>query len=293
MIHAIILTGSIANAASRLGVTPPAISNLLKETEERLEFSLFERVAGRLFPNERAQLIFNEIERAFTGLNSINALCSQLRFQTARHVTLASTPAFATAALPPAIKSFLKNDSTVHFNLMNKPSDYVQALVASQKVDLGFALNLNPLPGVCSQLISRQELICLLPPEHSLASKDVVYAADLCDEPMIWPSSTEHIDELILSAFTSVGRRPPIAAECPATLIACEMVRCSLGFAIVDPLSTYLFRHSGMVMRPFMPEIQLSIHAFWVEERKLPIERQLFLDSVTDSVRTRLSELRI
>ena len=45
-IYAVVLTGSVTGGAARLHVTQPAVSNLLREAEERLEFPLFERHAG-------------------------------------------------------------------------------------------------------------------------------------------------------------------------------------------------------------------------------------------------------
>ncbi|MGH8435809.1 MAG: LysR family transcriptional regulator, partial [Pseudomonas sp.] len=77
-IHAVILTGSVTGAASRLFVTQPAISNVLREAEDRLGYPLFDRRGGRLMPTPLADMLFEEIERSFTGLEAINDFCEQL-----------------------------------------------------------------------------------------------------------------------------------------------------------------------------------------------------------------------
>ena len=45
--HAIMRTGSVTAAAADLNVSQPAISAVLKHTEQRLCFKLFERLGGR------------------------------------------------------------------------------------------------------------------------------------------------------------------------------------------------------------------------------------------------------
>src|SRR5690606_39861483 len=77
VVYAVMLTGTITGAAARLNVSQPAISNCVKEAEERLGFPLFTRQHGRVFPTERATAIFSEIERSFTGLDTINSLRSE------------------------------------------------------------------------------------------------------------------------------------------------------------------------------------------------------------------------
>ncbi len=99
-IHAVILAGSVTGAAERLHVTQPALSNRLRDAEERLGFELFERRAGRLVANANALLLFDEIERSFVGLQHINSLFDRIRQQRRRRLSIACTPAFAAAVLP-------------------------------------------------------------------------------------------------------------------------------------------------------------------------------------------------
>src|ERR1700733_13613780 len=116
-IYAVVLTGSVTGGAARLHVTQPAVSNLLREAEERLDFPLFERHAGRLVPTRRAELIFAEIERSFTGLDSINEFCARLCRGERRKIIVASTPAFASAVLPQAVKTYREDIADLHFSI--------------------------------------------------------------------------------------------------------------------------------------------------------------------------------
>lgn len=276
-IFSVVLTGSVTGAASRLHVTQPAISNILKEAEDRLEFSLFERHGGRLVPTRRVELIFSEIERSFTGLDAINDLCVRLHGEERRNILIASTPAFATAVLPRAIKNYRDNIDDVHFSVVSRSSEYVQALVASRKMDIGFSIEEPALSGVSSELLIRQTMLCLLPPGHSLGQKSVVSVDDLCDQPMISLSRAEPIEDIVMAKFASAGIRPPSVATCPAAMTVCALVEAGNGFAILDPISTHLFRNSGIIFRPFVPEVHLSFYAYWVQDRQASFEFSKFI----------------
>ena len=67
--RAVMQTGTATGAASLLNVTQPAVSQLMTEMEGAVGFALFDRRGGRLVPTSHAALLFDEIERCFTGLD--------------------------------------------------------------------------------------------------------------------------------------------------------------------------------------------------------------------------------
>ena len=48
VVYAILRAGSVTGAAGYLNVSQPAVSNVLRHTEQQLKFKLFERIGGRL-----------------------------------------------------------------------------------------------------------------------------------------------------------------------------------------------------------------------------------------------------
>src|SRR5258708_16822715 len=72
------LTGSVTGAATRLYVTQPAISHLIRDVEAILGFTLFDRRFGRLVPPARPGLLFGAIEPSFVSLDYLHHLSSPL-----------------------------------------------------------------------------------------------------------------------------------------------------------------------------------------------------------------------
>lgn len=266
VIHAVVLTGSVTGAAARLHVTQPAISNILRDAEERLGCQLFDRKGGRLVPTPLADQLFDEIERSFTGLAAINEFCEQVRLSQRRHLRVACTPAFAAAVLPLLAVALQEGPGPVPFlSVHSRVAHHVAALVGSRKADIGFALEVADVPGVVSEVLCELPLHCYLPAGHDLARERVIKASQLRDEPMISLSRIEGIHDVVTHAFRGAGGLPVPVAECPAAITACAMVAAGLGFTLFDILPATLFESTRMAVRPFVPATCLTYRAYWLK----------------------------
>ncbi len=264
-IHAVVLSGSVTGAAARLHVTQPAVSNVLKDAEERLGYQLFDRRGGRLLPTPLADLLFEEIERSFTGLDAINDYCQQIQQNHHRRVSVACTPAFSATVFPQMAKAHARMYPPVFFSIHSRDASHVAAMVNSRKADIGFALDVPAVPGVVSEVLGTLDLYCYLSADHPLAKEPSLTAAQLRNEPMIRLSRVEGVDDIVDQAFADVGGAPVPAAECPAAITACAMVAAGLGFTLFDLLPLSLLENSGVVVRPFEPRCQLVYRAYWLD----------------------------
>jgi DNA-binding transcriptional LysR family regulator len=231
-IHAVILTGSVTGAASRLFVTQPAISNVLREAEDRLGYPLFDRRGGRLMPTPTADMLFEEIERSFTGLDAINDFCDQLRLRQRERISVACTPSFGAAVLPLIVRDHVRSAAPGFFSIQSRVAHHVAALVSSRKADIGFALKVPDIPGVQCEVLGELALYCYLPAGHPLADHAFLTAEQLCQEPMISLSRVEGVDDIVMQAFAGLESPPVAVAECPAAIIACAMVAAGIGFML-------------------------------------------------------------
>jgi DNA-binding transcriptional LysR family regulator len=64
-------TGNVSGAARLLGVSQPAVSQHLMLREEAGGVRLFDRRRGRLLPTAQAHALLAEVERVYTGLESV------------------------------------------------------------------------------------------------------------------------------------------------------------------------------------------------------------------------------
>ncbi|MGH8758203.1 MAG: LysR family transcriptional regulator, partial [Burkholderiales bacterium] len=129
-------TGSVSDAARLLHVSVPAVSRVLSHTESRLEFPLFERIKGRLFPTSEARRLYQEVELVYRGVRRIGDLTHELAERRHGLVSIVSSPSIGQMLIPLAIAQFCEgnSDTRVHFQslshellkerLLNRQSDF-------------------------------------------------------------------------------------------------------------------------------------------------------------------------
>jgi len=276
------LTGTVTGAAARLHVSQPAVSNALREAEDRLGFPLFIRRQGRIFPTEHAHVIYREIERSFTGLDAINSLCRLLQGEPARRVVISSTPAWATAIMPQVLRDVLEEQPDLRFSIITRSSEYVQALVSSYKADIGFGLYAPPIPGVNQGELVRARLHTLVSLDHPLANRDAVTFEDLRNEPMVTFSGTEGTDRMVSNAFAMAGVPLRSVIECPASLTVYAMVRAGVAVGLLHDIAIHPFQGLGVRRLRFEPALEIAMCAYWRRGDELEFDHEKMIALATE-----------
>ena len=67
----VVTCGSVSAAAKKLGVSQPAVSQLIKKLEEAVGVPLFVRRNGLISPTDRATSLRDDVEQLLTQLDKI------------------------------------------------------------------------------------------------------------------------------------------------------------------------------------------------------------------------------
>src|SRR5260370_30393698 len=98
--RAMMLTGSVTEAAKLMAVTQPAVSRLLRDFQALLKMELFERRGSGLVPTASATALYMEVERSFVGLERIAAAAEEIRGRRTGTLRIAAMPALSNGYLP-------------------------------------------------------------------------------------------------------------------------------------------------------------------------------------------------
>lgn len=276
--RAVMQTGTATGAASLLNVTQPAVSHLMTEIEAVTGLTLFDRRGGRLVPTANAELLFEEVERSFTGLEHIGAFCTRLQRSEAHAVVLAAVPSMALTLLPIAIARYTKGVARDFFTLFPRHSTEAMRLVGSQKADIGFGSKPVTIPGVHCEPICTYEAMCALPRGHALADKPVIEARDLSGQAFITMSRTEGVYEIVENVFAREQVVVDSVAECPMTTAACALVENGVGVTLVEQGAATLFATRDIVLRRFTPSVPVTFYAYWLDRSPARFKRNAFID---------------
>src|SRR5690606_39071035 len=98
-------TGTTLEAGNLLHTSQPAISRLIAGLEAVAGYELFERKHGRLRPTRHAEVLLEEVEKTFAGLDKIASLLRSDEGAGEAHLRIVATAPMAYGLLPRALQS--------------------------------------------------------------------------------------------------------------------------------------------------------------------------------------------
>src|ERR1700682_6310484 len=114
--RAMMMTGSVTDAAKLMAVTQPAVSRLLRDFQALLKTELFERRGSGLVPTASATAPYMEVERAFVGLERITPAAEEIRGRRTGTLRIAALPALSNGYLPRLAGGFLEERADLHLS---------------------------------------------------------------------------------------------------------------------------------------------------------------------------------
>ncbi len=257
--RAVMTHGSVTRAAESLHITQPAVSRLLADLEAELGLLLFNRDRGRLHATPEAQLLYQEANFAFAGMERLREAAQVVRGLHRGRVRMVAETAYAEAVLPRLAAAFHGEHPDVHLELDIGPSPRIAEWIAIAWYDLGLVvLPVSPI-GVQTRFLRRQRAVCALPRGHRLARRSIVRAADLAAERFVSLVSGSPFRSSVDQAFAAAGIERDIRVEVRTQQALGAFVAAGLGVTLLDPWIAEEFGDRRIVVRPFEPEITWEI----------------------------------
>jgi len=179
---------NVTRAAEQLGVTQPAMSNILRRLRNLFNDPLLIRSSEGMTPTERALELQPRIRDALSDLSMILEPRTEFRPYTSNRVFRIMTSDYAEATLVPRLVKALRSEAPNVVLDFLTPSDVSYRDMEQGKVDL--AINrFNEIPQSFHQvLVWRDSFSCLLNGKHPAASN--LNLKSYLDAQHIWVSKT-------------------------------------------------------------------------------------------------------
>lgn len=258
MFQAVMVHGSVTEAARHLGVSQPAVSGALAKLEAAVGFVLFRREGRRVVPTAEAQLLHREATQVLTGFGRLSDAAAEISRAQKGYLTLATNPTPAILWLPQVVAEFCRLRPAVQIRLLTRSSNEVRDLAALSAFDLGLA----ETPFTHGERVLRRysfPRVVVMRPENPLASHAELTPALLNGANLVATIASSWGWASISRAFEAAGATCRIVAECEFAVIALNMVAAGAGITFVDPLSASDATARGLVARPFVPTIPYEV----------------------------------
>jgi DNA-binding transcriptional LysR family regulator len=210
--------GSMAKAARQLGVSQPAVSEVIVDLEQALGVRLLDRSAQGVEPTiygdallKRSVAVFDELKQSVRDIEFLSN-------PTAGDLRIGCTESLSTTILPQAISQFSRQYPRVAVHFDDVSAHAAEALgpgLRNRKYDCVLQRIVTPLPDehltddLNAEVLFDDELVVVAGSNTRWASRRNIDLAELIDEPWILPPSGTWYHSFVSKLFLARGLDVP------------------------------------------------------------------------------------
>ncbi|MCA0448497.1 MAG: LysR family transcriptional regulator [Proteobacteria bacterium] len=253
--RAVMLTGSLTQAALGLHTSQPTVSRVLADLGRAVGFPLFQRQGRRVAPTREATRLFEEVERSYHGLESIERAAATIRRTGGERVRVAAVTSVCIGLLPKAVAVFRRSFPDVALVVEAGRYDSILTRVLGRHCDLGIAIVPDGEVEAHVEPLIDANAVCVLPANHPLCRRSAITPRDLADHALIFVGQDLPSRRKIDAMFAANGLVSEPILEVQSGSIACAMVAEGLGIAVLDALTVLGIADNRIQTRPLRPAV--------------------------------------
>lgn len=266
---------NVSRAAMKLHISQPALSRQIRDLEEDLGFSLFERSAKSVRLTEAGKTFLTEaravLQRADEAVNTARAIATNGPAE----LQVGYAPSPMVRIMPRTLRAFQAMFPKVRVRLHDLSTEEMLAGIREGELQIAFLVrpNRGMLRGLRFEELAREPMCLAVPPGHPLARLRTATLAQAVRERLVvfsrkeYPEYLEYIERL----FAMVKAKPAISEEHDSSASLIAAIESGRGVAIV-PQSFSCFTGPRLKLLALSPAPEpISIGAVWSKGGLTPL----------------------
>lgn len=248
--RAVMMAGSVTQAAQLLHVSQPGISRMLGHIELQLGVRLFVRGRGKLRPTPEALSLYAEVEQVYGGVQRIAERARSLKNGGGLSLRVLASPSTALEVVPMALSALSERFPAARFYMETQLVREMVGQLMGHDADIAIStLPIEQAPLV-SSCIGQWSLACVFHAGHAFEKRRSVGLAEVMAERVIAFSPDTPQGRLMAEGWRAQGPAPMPRIEVRSGQVACALAACGAGIAVVDDLTARAWRSEKLRFRP-------------------------------------------
>lgn len=292
--RSVMVSGTASKTATLLGISQSAVSQSIRKLESSADICLFERIRGRLVPTREAQILLNDIEQHFIGMQAIEHRIRSLKSDGSDRLFAAVYPALGFSFLPRVVASFRERFPETFVSLQIMSSKDVHAQVTSGQADFGLMADEMSLAGLEHSLFYRTQSVVVMRQDHPLGHKAIIDLTDFHDRDFIALNAEDSSRRRLDTLFDNAGVVPRRVVETPYSQTVCELARQGVGIGLANPVTAIGYADRGLIVKRIAFDVEFrAILLFRTDKLFSESSKQFlkFLRIEMNQIQTQIEEL--
>ncbi|HTX12747.1 MAG TPA: LysR family transcriptional regulator [Solirubrobacteraceae bacterium] len=222
-------------AAAREHIAQPALSQQIRRLEQEVGLALVERTTRRVTVTEAGRALVARARRILAEVDAATAEMQAFTGVRSGHVMVGTMHTMGPVDVSLALAVFHQRHPGVELTVREESSEELAEMLRDDVLDLAFLSVTERMEshGLRLHQLVLEELVVILPHEHSLAGHRTVRMADLAQEQFISFREGARLRELLEFAGRTAGFEPEVRLESNESERIRRLVARQMGVAIL------------------------------------------------------------
>lgn len=276
--YTVVRVGGFSEAARRLHLTQPAVSQQVRALEQELGVQLLRR--GRPVSLTReGELLYELAQKVFAEVDRIHAVFADLKTRRPAVLNLAANQSTAMHILPEKLTTFTKRFPSVEITIHTMRTREIVQAVMDGSIDVGMVLIDPQRPEIIARPAIPYEMVLITQRDHPLAKQRQVSLEDVARYPFISYTKATETRHLIDEPFRQRQLKIQVRMSLGSTDLIIRYVSLGYGIAIVHNLNLVRSQPKELAVRSlrrYYPPQHLRL--IWRAEEPLDFPAREFVE---------------
>jgi DNA-binding transcriptional LysR family regulator len=283
ILMAVVETGSMAKAGTRLSISQPAISRAIAEMEHTLGVPIFDRGPKGVEPTQYGRALLKRGVAAFDEIAQAVKDIDFLADPSAGELWIGTTPGLAEGVVLAVIDRLSRQYPRIVVHIVQGGLLTQHEALRQRRIEFGFGGTTEPVSedDIDAETLYEEPLIVVAALENPWARRRKIKLAEVVNEPWTWPAAGTVIDLLVTEAFRANGVDPP-RATIYADAYSLRIRLAATGrFLAIVPASIMRFPGTPALIKVLpveLPTTRRKIGIITLKKRTLSPLAELFIE---------------
>ncbi len=248
LVKAVAEEGNLTNAAKKLFLSQPALSQQLRELEERFGASFFNRANRKMVPTDVARRFLQAAEKILAEMESVETDLKTMVSGNPGILRVATECYTCYHWLPDILRAYGKRYPQVEVRIETEATEEPIQFLLDGKLDVAIAscsASSDNAKYLNFAEIFKDEMVVTTHTSHKIASLKVVHPGQFAEEHLICYDLPNESLNIFRQILTPAGITPKKVSKVKLTEAIVEMVRANLGITVMAKWAVAPYLKSG------------------------------------------------
>jgi DNA-binding transcriptional LysR family regulator len=237
-------------AAVRLSIVQPSLSQQIRQLEDELGFPLLQRTKRSVELTNAGKVFLSEAQQVLTQVQEAKRAAQRAYRGEEGRLVIGYISSSTYDVLPMMLRAYRERFPHVEVALRELTTHEQIRALEEEYIQVGLLRLPISAPLLHVEVVRQEPIVCVLPEEHPLASREHITVSLLANEPFVLQSRQRgagyHIQ--LMKLCLASGFTPNVIQEVTEMHAIVGLVAAGIGISLV-PLSTRNIRSQGVVYR--------------------------------------------